>query len=195
MSKTAATARLRLVAKPSSKPALSAKKGVATRADATALPAATEAVNTRYLETLLGYNARRAALSVIEVFLERMSVYGLRPVEFSVLSVVSHNPGVTSRQLCTALGIQPPNLVRLVADLDQRGLLLRKPHPTDGRAIGLHLTAAAGKLMREAEITANELEDDVASALSTAERATLMRLLKKIYQRTNEQQGSRCDET
>ena len=41
-----------------------------------------EQVDTRYLESLLGYNARRAALSVIEVFLERMAPYGLRPVDF-----------------------------------------------------------------------------------------------------------------
>lgn len=139
------------------------------------------AVDTSFLESLLGYNARRAALTIIEVFLERMSVYGLRPVDFSLLSLISHNAGITSRQLCSALGILPPNLVKLVADLDKRGLLQRKPHPTDGRAIGLHLTAEGRKLMREAEVTARELEDHVASPLTASERVTLMALLQKIY--------------
>lgn len=138
-------------------------------------------MDTTFLESLLGYNARRAALTIIEVFLERMSVYGLRPVDFSLLSLISHNAGITSRQLCSALGILPPNLVKLVADLDKRGLLQRKPHPTDGRAIGLHLTAEGRKLMREAEVTARELEDYVASPLTASERATLMALLQKIY--------------
>lgn len=138
-------------------------------------------VDTSFLESLLGYNARRAALTVIEVFLERMSIYGLRPVDFSLLSLVAHNPGVTSRQLCTALGILPPNLVRLVADMDTRGLIVRRPHPTDGRAIGLHLTTDGKKLMREAEATARELEDRVAAGLTNAERETLMTLLQKIY--------------
>ena len=138
-------------------------------------------VDTSFLESLLGYNARRAALTVIEVFLERMSIYGLRPVDFSLLSLVAHNPGVTSRQLCTALGILPPNLVRLVADMDTRGLIVRRPHPTDGRAIGLHLTADGKKLMCEAEATAHELEDRVAAGLTNAERETLMTLLQKIY--------------
>jgi len=129
-------------------------------------------VDTSFLESLLGYNARRAALTVIEVFLERMSIYGLRPVDFSLLSLVAHNPGVTSRQLCTALGILPPNLVRLVADMDKRGLIVRRPHPTDGRAIGLHLTADGKKLMRDAEATARDLEDRVAAGLTPAERET-----------------------
>jgi hypothetical protein len=32
-----------------------------------------------------------------EVFLQRMAFYDLRPVDFSVLSLVTHNPGITSR--------------------------------------------------------------------------------------------------
>ena len=138
-------------------------------------------VDTSFLESLLGYNARRAALTIIEVFLDRMSVYGLRPVDFSLLSLVSHNPGITSRQLCAALGILPPNLVKLVADLDKRGLLQRKPHPTDGRAIGLHLTVDGRKMVRDAEATARDLEDRVAAPLTPTERETLMTLLQKIY--------------
>jgi len=55
----------------------------------------------------LGYNARRAALTIIEGFLERMAEFGLRPVDFSVMSVIQHNPGVTSRQLCAALNLLP----------------------------------------------------------------------------------------
>src|SRR5512133_774541 len=101
---------------------------------------AVDKVDTSYLETLVGYNARRAALAVIEVFLERMAVYDLRPVDFSVLSLITHNPGITSRQLCTALGILPPNLVGIINALAKRELVARRPHPTDGRATGLHLT-------------------------------------------------------
>ena len=145
-------------------------------------PPAVEKVDTAFLETLLGYNARRAALAVIEQFLPAMAPYGLRPVEFSVLSLVAHNPGITSRQLCSALGILPPNLVGLVSTLEKRELIARKPHPRDGRAFGLHLTPAGQKLARDAEKTAYELESNVASRLSAAEQRTLLKLLKKIYQ-------------
>ena len=139
-------------------------------------------VDTNYLESLLGYNARRASLTVIEVFLERMAPYGLKPVDFSVLSLITHNPGITSRQLCGALGILPPNLVGMVNALEKRELVARKPHPRDGRAMGLHLTAAGQKLMRDAEKTAAALEAQVGAHLSPAELQTLIRLLKKVYQ-------------
>lgn len=141
-----------------------------------------EEVDTSFLETLLGYNARRAALAVIDVFVQRMEPYQLKPVDFSVLSLVRHNPGITSRQLCTALGILPPNLVGMVNALEKRELIERQPHPRDGRAMGLHLTSRGEKLMRDAEKTAADLEAAFASRLSAAEQRTLITLLKKIYQ-------------
>jgi len=142
---------------------------------------AVEDVDASYLEGLIGYNARRAALAVIEIFMERMATYDLRVVDFSVLSLITHNPGITSRQLCTALGILPPNLVGMINSLEKRALIERQPHPHDGRAMGLHLTAAGLKLMRDAERTATELEGQAASRLSASEIKTLIRLLKKMY--------------
>jgi DNA-binding MarR family transcriptional regulator len=144
-------------------------------------PPAVEEVDTSFLETLLGYNARRAALAVIDVFVQRMEPFELKPVDFSVLSLVGHNPGITSRQLCTALGILPPNLVGMVNALQKRSLVERLPHPRDGRAVGLHLTPRGQKLMREAEKTAAELEADFASRLTPAELRTLIGLLQKVY--------------
>ena len=138
-------------------------------------------VDTRYLETLVGYNARRAALALIGVFMVRMAEYDLRPVDFSVASLILHNPGITSRQLCSALGILPPNLVGLLNTLEKRRLITRRPHPNDGRASGLHPTPEGAALIRAAESAASELELGASSRLTVAESNTLLRLLKKIY--------------
>ncbi len=138
-------------------------------------------VDTQYLESLLGYNARRAALVIIEVFLQRMAVYDLRPVDFSVLSLITHNPGITSRQLCSSLGILAPNLVAMVNGLEKKGWIKRCPHPRDGRAMGLHLTDWGKKRVIQAEKTATDLEISSTPTLSAAERKTLIRLLKKMY--------------
>ncbi|WP_234263545.1 MarR family winged helix-turn-helix transcriptional regulator [Hydrogenophaga sp. NFH-34] len=138
-------------------------------------------IDTSYLETLLGYNARRAALAVITVFLRRMAPYGLRPVDFSVLTLIAHNPGITSRQVCAALDILPPNLVGMIKSLDQRGLIERRPHPTDRRAQGLHLSPAGKRLQKNAQLTATQLESDVGSRLSDEELDTLKSLLRRVY--------------
>jgi DNA-binding MarR family transcriptional regulator len=97
------------------------------------------------------------------------------------LSLITHNPGISSRQLCSELNILPPNLVGMINTLEKRELILRQPHPSDGRVIGLHLSEVGSKLMKDAEQTAQELENEAASKLTAAERKTLMRLLQKVY--------------
>lgn len=141
-----------------------------------------DTLDTQFLETLLGYNARRATLSIIDQFMQRMAEFELSPVDFSILSLVHHNPGVTSRQLCHALAILPPNMVIFLREFEKRGLIVRAPHPTDGRAMGISLTPAGLALMQAAEIRAHDSDSQAAHRLSETEQRTLMRLLKKIYQ-------------
>ena len=132
-----------------------------------------EPLDTRVLEGLVGYNARRAYLVISATFAERMAVYGMKPVDFSVLSLLEHNPGATSRQLCATLDILPPNFVNIVADMDRRGLI--------ERALGLHLTPAGHQLVAQAEEAVIQLEQDASARLTERERDTLIRLLQKIY--------------
>ena len=104
--------------------------------------ACVDTVDTSYLESLLGYNARRAALAVIEVFLERMAPYELSRWT-SRCCRWSRTTRASPRASCArTLGILPPNLVGMVNALEKRELIARRPHPRDGRAMGLHLTAS-----------------------------------------------------
>ncbi|HEY9224550.1 MAG TPA: MarR family winged helix-turn-helix transcriptional regulator [Variovorax sp.] len=175
-----------------SRPSPRARKTTATAAAgasaASSRPAAArngtsgaEALDTRVLEGLVGYNTRRAYLVISATFAERMAVYGMKPVDFSVLSLLAHNPGATSRQLCATLDILPPNFVNLVADMDRRGLIERRPHPHDRRALGLHLTPAGHRFVAQAEEAVIQLEQDASARLTERERDTLIRLLQKIY--------------
>jgi DNA-binding MarR family transcriptional regulator len=144
-------------------------KSVLAKSESTPAPQGrSDRLDARVLETLVGYNARRAWLVVTDLFAERMAPYGLKQIDFSVLSLLAHNPGATSRQLCNTLDILPPNLVSLVATLDSRGLIERRPHPHDGRAVGLHLTPAGEALIREAEQAVVQLEADASAKLSGA---------------------------
>jgi DNA-binding MarR family transcriptional regulator len=110
-----------------------------------------------------------------------MAKFGLRPVDFSMMSVIEHNPGVTSRQRSAALNLLPPNLVGLIQSLEARGLIHRRPHPTDGRAMGLHPTPEGSALMRQAEQAATDLEIECSLRLTAVQRKTLLDLLQKIH--------------
>jgi hypothetical protein len=139
-------------------------------------------IDSRFLESLIGYNARRSALKIIDRFHSDMKAFGLSTVEFSILSLIFHNPGITSKQLCNQLLIFPPNMVVMQKSFLNKGLIVRTPHPTDGRAFGLELTPSGVTLIKKAQAKATASDALATASISTQERKTLVRLLKKIYQ-------------
>lgn len=160
-------------------PSLRTHKTSTAEADANADAALK--IDTTFLRSLVGYNARRAVLHIIGIVMQRLAELELKVVELSVLSLLAHNTGMTSRHVCVELSIMPPNLVALVAALERRGLIERRPHPSDGRAMGLYLTEAGKVLTAEAEIIIAQAEIDATARLTPVERKALIALLQKVY--------------
>ena len=143
--------------------------------------AAEQPLDQSTLQGLVGYNCRRAYINILPLFEKRMAKYELRPVDFSVLSLLKANPNINQKRLSAAVNVSPPNLAILLDRLQDRGLLLRQRSPLDRRSQTLALTPAGQAMCTKAEKTASELETDATSALTDAERAQLIKLLQKIY--------------
>lgn len=135
----------------------------------------------RALERLIGYNCRRAYLAIVEPSARLMAEQGLRPTSYSVLSLIHHEPGLNSRRISQVLGMRPPNLVAMVASLERRGLIDRRPDPDDRRSLVLHLTAAGRRMMSRLERAVLRAEIDATAMLTDAERETLISLLRRIH--------------
>jgi DNA-binding MarR family transcriptional regulator len=142
----------------------------------------TKSLDLSYLESLMGYNARRAALAIIEDFNLRMVEIQLKPVEFSVLSLISRNPNISAKEICSALFILPPNIVSLLKSLESRGLISRQIDDKDKRQIALSLTNQGKLLIKKAEKMATQSDKLTTQHISSSEREQLISLLKKIYQ-------------
>lgn len=130
---------------------------------------------------LVGYNARRAYLNILALFMERMAKFELRVVDYTVITLVNMNPGMTQKRLSQALAISPPNLATLLDKLETRGLLERQRNPADKRSQVLVLTPEGRKLCKRADKVVFKLENEATSALSDEERIELIRLLQKIF--------------
>ncbi|OYO27540.1 MarR family winged helix-turn-helix transcriptional regulator [Janthinobacterium sp. PC23-8] len=143
--------------------------------------AAGQALDQKVLQSLVGYNCRRAYLRILPTFEKRMAKYQLRPADFSVLSLLKANPNINQKRLSEAVNVSPPNLATLLDKLQQRGLLQRQRSPLDRRSQTLVLTTAGLTMCTRAEKTASELEAEATAALTDGERAQLITLLQKIY--------------
>ena len=75
---------------------------------------------------------------------------GLSHVAVSALSSISRTGAVRPGDLARMEGIAAPGMTRLVADLEQRGLVERTDDPHDRRSTLLTLTAAGERELQEA---------------------------------------------
>jgi DNA-binding MarR family transcriptional regulator len=83
---------------------------------------------------------------------------------------------MSMRELADALGIDPPNATVVVDDLEQLGLVRRRPHPTDGRAKLVETTRKGKELARKADAILAAPPPEL-SALGKGDLETLRRLL------------------
>lgn len=127
-----------------------------------------------------GYHLRRASNVAGAVFTAAVEGLGLRQVPFGILCVIAANPGINQGAVGRVLGIQRANMVALVNDLLEAGLVERVPDPRDRRAFVLSLSPAGTALVAEAGRRIAEREAAMLAGLSAAERAQLMKLLARI---------------
>lgn len=128
----------------------------------------------------MGYLLRRAQLAVFADFGETLAELQLRPGQFAVLIAIDHNPGVTQSDICQLLGIQRPNFVAVIDDLEARGLAKRMLSAADRRSNSLQLTAAGKRLLQRAMDLQREHESRLARRLGPGGRQALLELLSRI---------------
>src|SRR5437764_11831153 len=75
-----------------------------------------------------------------------------RSITISQLAAMStldfHGP-LTPGELAAHEKVQPPSMTRVLAGLEEMGLVARRPHPTDGRQVIVELTPAGQQLCRD----------------------------------------------
>src|SRR2546429_4271212 len=62
--------------------------------------------------------------------------------QLSALTSLELAGAMTPRELADGERVQPPTMTKIVAKLEERGLVQRAPHPTDGRQVILSATGA-----------------------------------------------------
>jgi DNA-binding MarR family transcriptional regulator len=100
--------------------------------------------------------------------------------QMSALSCLHKAGSMTPGELAAKEGVQPPSMTRVIAALEEVGLVTRHAHPTDGRQAIVELTEA-GRARIEEEVSARERWLDVQLAdLGDEERAVLRRAVEII---------------
>lgn len=133
------------------------------------------------LDQMPGYHLRRAAAFALNDFVDEFADVPLRMVTFGMLALIDEREGISSAELGRVLGMQRANLTPLIAELEGRNLIERRDHQHDKRIQVLFLTPEGKKEMPLWRQRIRQHEDRILSRLTKSEKATLTRLLRRIW--------------
>jgi DNA-binding MarR family transcriptional regulator len=111
-------------------------------------------------EKTIDYILRATWQAVSRMYNEEASKYGASmSVGFALLSIDKEN-GIPSTALGPQMGMEPTSLTRTLKSMEEKGLIVRKKNPIDGRGVIIHLTKLGKEkrdLSRDTVLKFNEM--------------------------------------
>ncbi len=105
---------------------------------------------------------------------------GLSPFHFAVLALLEEDPRETQAAIADALGYDRSHVVRLLDELEERDLVVRKRDPDDRRRHVVKMTADGRKALAKLRTIVSRLEDRFLAPLDADERDALHALLVRL---------------
>lgn len=128
----------------------------------------------------VGYAVRRAQMRVYDDFYTALADLDTTPTRFTLMLLIRENPGIRSVDLARALGVARSGMVRLIDELEQRGLISREVDRKDRRNQSLLLTDHGRRMLSRMEKAVQGHEVRISARLSESERKKLLELLWRV---------------
>jgi DNA-binding MarR family transcriptional regulator len=102
--------------------------------------------------------------------------------QLSALTSILLAGALTPRELADLERVQPPTMTKIVGKLEERGLVIRSPHPTDGRQVILAPTEEGRAIYAQFELQRNAWLSAHLEQLGPDDRAVLFRAAEIMQQ-------------
>lgn len=115
---------------------------------------------------------------------------GIGTGEFDLIHTVRHQPGISQKEISRLLNMDKGAVARRVASLEQKGYLIRKENPEDGRSQYLYATEKAESLKNSKAAIETVFYDWLLEELSEEDRREFVRILDVLYLRSKKESRS-----
>lgn len=129
--------------------------------------------STAFLLKRLGFAAKEQAMQAYEDT-------GLSPYHHAILVALDEETHETQGSIADALGYDRGQLVGLLDELEERGLVERRRDLTDRRRQIVNITSAGRKALNRLRGVSEKLEDELLSPLDEGQRRELHELLLRL---------------
>lgn len=138
----------------------------------------------RRLEDVLFYSLESASKAYRRFAQTRLNESGIDITidQWLVLKAIHESPDITLQRVGAAVFKDFASVTRIVQLLERKGLLCRKPHPSDGRRSELVLSAAGEALIRKVEPIAQANRRHALGGIDAEKVARLREVLKRIVE-------------
>jgi DNA-binding MarR family transcriptional regulator len=130
----------------------------------------------------LGFLLSQVGIHASRRFAERIAEIDLHPPLFRVLNVVDAAEGESQGAIGDAIHVPPSRMVSIVDELEEGGLVERRPHPRDRRIRAVYLTPEGRKALAKGRRIAREHEEELVRGMSKGDREKLVSLLQRIVE-------------
>jgi DNA-binding MarR family transcriptional regulator len=127
-----------------------------------------------------GFLLARMGMVAAKLFSERIAELGLTTRMWGALNVLAAEGTTTQQFLGRCAGIDPSSMVATIDDLEARGFVERRPHPSDRRAHAVHITERGREVLARGRRVAREAQQELFAPLSDEERKSLHELLMRL---------------
>ena len=117
---------------------------------------------------------------------QRFAPLGLNDTKVKTLSALTHHSPLTATELLPWTEVEKASLTGLLLSLEREGLIMREPHPTDGRAVLLSITDKGHEIQKKAIEALKKANEELCSALTSEETEELERLCGLLFARFKE---------
>jgi len=128
----------------------------------------------------IGYLMRRGASLMRDELDRSFARYDVNFIQWCTLMMVREAPAVTPGDLCRSLHHDSGAFTRLLAQLEDRGLLRRERSDTDRRLVRLHLLPSGRRLAELLLPTVVERLNQALAGFTSTEVALLTQLLGRL---------------
>jgi len=126
------------------------------------------------------YLLKRAELAVRGCVEVALGGVDLTPSQYFILLLVKSEEASSSAELARAMGVLPQSMTELIAPLEKKGAIVRRPDPDNNRILRIELTAAGDRLFAKATEVALRLEQELLEGFDERDLVLLNRMFVEL---------------
>lgn len=112
---------------------------------------------------------RLLQLNIYNLMVERLRPAGLTPIQYMVLSLLSHRDTWSTAELARRFHIAPQSMTEIIASLQKKKLIARSKSLAHGRILNIRLTAAGTRRLDRCNLAVDRIERAVFADLDAGE--------------------------